>query len=483
MTVLVPHPPASLGRPLRRSLGRGYRAYSCRVPKEFNEIRDPVHVFVEADPDELAVVDSRPFQRLRHIHQLALTYLIYPGGTHRRFEHSLGVMQVVGRIYDVVMREENLSDVVREVVPTSRRKREYWRSVLRMAALCHDMGHLPFSHAAEKELLPVGVGHEQITRALIESELMKTVWDGMRPRPQPEDVVKLALGPKEAQDLTFDTWEAILAEMVVGDVFGADRIDYLLRDSLHTGVAYGRFDYHRLIQTMRILPPAPDPAGGGEAPTGEEAARSTLGVVRGGLESSEGLLIARYFMFSQVYFHPTRLIYDTHLKEFLNLWLADHGGQFPTDPEEHLQFTDNEVMAAIAAAATNSDAAAHEPAWRIVNREHFRVFYERAPEDVALYPEAATAIYEAAKTEFGAENVRYADSRKEAGTADFPVRDRDGKSVSSLALSQALQQLPEPRNEYVYVVRDRREDARKWVRENRQAVIEAAAQAEKEVDE
>ena len=86
--------------------------------------------------------------------------------------------------------------------------------------------------------------------------------------------------------------------------------------------------------------------------------------------------------------------------------------------------------------------------------------------------------------EFGAENVRYADSRKEAGTADFPVRDRDGKSVSSLALSSpALQQLPEPRNEYVYVVRDRREDARKWVRENRQAVIEAAAQAEKEEDE
>lgn len=147
-------------------------------------------------------------------------------------------MQLAGRIYDVVMRDENLSDIVREVVPASRRKREYWRSALRMAALCHDLGHLPFSHAAEKELLPVGVGHEQITRALIESDLMEAVWDGIRPRPEPEDVVKLALGPKEAQDLTFDTWEAILAEMIVGDVFGADRIDYLLRDSLHTGVAY-----------------------------------------------------------------------------------------------------------------------------------------------------------------------------------------------------------------------------------------------------
>ncbi len=234
---------------------------------------------------------------------------------------------------------------------------------------------------------------------------------------------------------------------------------------------------------MRILPPAPDPAGGGQAPTGEEAARSTLGVVRGGLESAEGLLIARYFMFSQVYFHPTRMIYDTHLKDFLQLWLVDHGGRFPADPEGHLQYTDNEVMAAIGAAARNSGDAAHEPAWRIANREHFRVFYERSPEDVALYPEAATAIYEAATKEFGAENVRYRDSRKAAGTADFPVRDRDGKSVSSLALSQALQQLPEPRNEYVYVVRERREDARKWVHENRRAVIEATAKAEREEED
>lgn len=480
MTALLDPPTTSHGR---RSLRQERWAYSCRVAKEFNEIRDPVHVFVEADPDELAVVNSRPFQRLRHIHQLALTYLIYPGGTHRRFEHSLGVMQLAGRIFDVVMRDENLSDVVREVVPSSRRKREYWRSVLRMAALCHDIGHLPFSHAAEKELLPEGVGHEQLTRTLIESELMKPIWDAMRPRPEPEDVVKLALGPKDAQDLTFDTWEAILAEMIVGDVFGADRMDYLLRDSLHTGVAYGRFDHNRLIQTMRILPPAPDPAGGGQAPTGEEAARSTLGVVRGGLESAEGLLIARYFMFSQVYFHPTRMIYDTHLMDFLQIWLADQGGRFPADAEGHLRYTDNEVMAAISAAALKADDAAHEPAWRIANREHFRVFYERAPEDVALYPEAATAIYDAAKVEFGEANVRYRDSRKPAGTADFPVRDRDGKSVSSLALSQALQQLPEPRNEYVYVVRERRKDAEKWLSENRRAVIEAAAKTEKEAEE
>jgi uncharacterized protein len=453
------------------------------MAKQFNEIRDPIHAFVEADPDELAVVNSRPFQRLRHIHQLALTYLIYPGATHRRFEHSLGVMHVAGRIYEVVMRDENLSDAVREIVPMSPRKREYWRSVLRMAALCHDLGHLPFSHAAEKELLPAGTGHEQITRALIESQEMKTVWDRMRPRPEPEDVVKVALGPEEAKDLTFDTWEAILSEMIVGESFGSDRIDYLLRDSWHAGVAYGRFDHHRLIQSMRILPPAPDLAAGEEPVTGEAALRSTLGVVRGGLESAEGLLVARYFMFSQVYFHETRLIYDIHLEDFLKLWLADQGGMFPTDPEGYLRWTDNEVMHAISVAAADSANPAHEPAWRIARREHFRAFYERTPEDVALYPEAASAIFEEAKKQFGAENVRYADSRKAAGTPEFPVRGRDGKSDSSIALSQALRRLPEPRNEFVYVVRERREDARKWVRADGREIIAAAARAEKEEDE
>src|SRR6266849_484589 len=77
-------------------------AYGCPVAKEYNEIRDPVHVFVDADPDELAVINCRAFQRLRHIHQLALTYLVYPGATHKRFEHSLGVMELAGRAFDAI---------------------------------------------------------------------------------------------------------------------------------------------------------------------------------------------------------------------------------------------------------------------------------------------------------------------------------------------------------------------------------------------
>src|SRR5436309_10563647 len=104
------------------------------------EIRDPIHNFIHVDRDEMDLINSRPFQRLRHIHQLALTYLVYPGTTHKRFEHSLGVMEFASQIFDVVTATENLFDnSVRNIIPDEQGK-SYWKSVLRMAALCHDLG-------------------------------------------------------------------------------------------------------------------------------------------------------------------------------------------------------------------------------------------------------------------------------------------------------------------------------------------------------
>lgn len=101
-----------------------------------------------------------------------------------------------------------------------------------MAALCHDIGHLPFSHAAEDTLLPPSWNHERLSRLLIESDEMKSIWKNMVPPLEPEHVVKLALGARKARDLQFSKWEAILSEIIVGDSFGVDRIDYLLRDSI-----------------------------------------------------------------------------------------------------------------------------------------------------------------------------------------------------------------------------------------------------------
>src|SRR5215213_9267540 len=128
--------------------------------KAFHESRDPLHVFVRFDTGERSVVATEAVQRLRHIHQLAMTYLVYPGATHRRFEHSLGVMELAGRVYDVITHPANVTnDVARGVIPIHEHERSYWRQAVRMAALFHDVGHLPFSHAAEKELLPAGWDH------------------------------------------------------------------------------------------------------------------------------------------------------------------------------------------------------------------------------------------------------------------------------------------------------------------------------------
>ncbi len=144
------------------------------MQKHFHEVRDAVHVFARLDSDERAVLDSRAFQRLRHIHQLALTHLVYPGATHRRFEHSLGVMELAGRLFDVITAEKNRDERVRRIFPADRQL-EYWRGALRMAALCHDLGHLPFSHGAEARLLPPGKTHESLTVDIIRSDKMRKI--------------------------------------------------------------------------------------------------------------------------------------------------------------------------------------------------------------------------------------------------------------------------------------------------------------------
>ena len=96
-----------------------------------------------------------------------------------------------------------------------------------MAALCHDIGHLPFSHAAEKELLPEGRSHESITVDLILSGLMSEIWDSMRPRLNPMDIAKVSVGQKTLQGEEFSDWETLLSEIISSDSLGVDRMDYL----------------------------------------------------------------------------------------------------------------------------------------------------------------------------------------------------------------------------------------------------------------
>ena len=441
------------------------------MAKNSHEIRDPIHTFVRLDSTERHVLDSRPFQRLRHIHQLALTYLVYPGATHKRFEHSLGVMELAGRVFDIVTNRDNVTDDTRSRLPELGQPDTlvYWRRVLRAAALCHDLGHLPFSHAAEKDLFPDDWDHERMTREIVGSDEMRSIWIRMKPPLDPDDIVKLAVGPKEATDLEFSAWESILAEIIVGDAFGVDRMDYLLRDSHHAGVAYGRFDHYRLIDTLRILPvPLADEA----ADPGEPA----LGLEAGGIQSAEALMLARYFMYSQVYFHHVRRIYDIHLMDFLKEWLD--GGVFSTDPEMHLKITDNEVTAGFVAAAVAAQGAGHVHACRIVERQHFKVVYERNPDDVRLNPEAGKAVFNGLVGEFGADRIRGDHYRQRSGAPDFPVKLRDGRVVSSLNVSDTLKRLPVVSMDYVYAERSLYDRASEWLQEHRKDVIRPEEEAD-----
>jgi len=339
--------------------------------KRMHEFRDPIHNFIFLDRQERSLVDTEPFQRLRSIHQLALTYLVYPGASHTRFEHSLGVMHLAGRVFDIVTSGQNRHPETDHIFPDANNLSQ-WRTAVCLAALCHDLGHLPFSHAAEKDLLPKGKDHEALTLELIDSKYLEDVWS-RGSYIDKEYVKKLSVGSKALKQSSFTDWEAILSEIITGDAFGVDRMDYLLRDSYHLGVTYGRFDHHKLIESLRILPKS-SVEGGSREPT--------LGVEFGGLHSAEALLLARYFMYEQVYFHPVRRIYDKHLIDYMKEYYGGDGYKF--EAEFHLSQTDNEILSAIRIAARDGRAPGHNSAKAILSRAHFRCVYKRNPTDDAL---------------------------------------------------------------------------------------------------
>lgn len=432
------------------------------MPKAFHELRDPIHTFVRFDSYERDVINSEPFQRLRHIHQLSTTFLLYPGATHKRFEHSLGVMDLASRVYDVITDPLNVQSIFKDVFHQIYNQPEltYWKRVLRMAALCHDLGHPPFSHAAEKDLFPLGHNHELMTVELIKGDMMRPIWESMTPPLRPDDIAKIAVGPKVLREIKFTDWEALLSEIIVGDSFGVDRIDYLLRDSHHAGVMYGKFDHHRLIDTLRILPKSYE----------EGSMEATLGIEDGGLHAAEALLLARYFMFVQVYLHHVRRIYDKHLTDFLREWLS--GGKFDVAPNDFLKLTDNEAMAAILKASKDANEKGHAAGKRIACREHFKVLYDRVPGDLLLHPRPGEKIAKAAADTFGTELIRHDFYSKGGGGTDFPVLlCGDGSICSSHSTSTTLKEIPDAIIDFVFIEPTKRDKAKKWLISNKKALV------------
>jgi hypothetical protein len=225
-----------------------------------------------------------------------------------------------------------------------------------------------------------------------------------------------------------------------------------------------------LIDTLRIVP-KPKEGGAPEEPEGAEPKReTTLGVTEGGLHSAEALLLARYFMYTQLYFHPVRRIYDIHLKAFLADWLK--GGTFSTSLDDHLNLTDNEVMSAILAAASNPGLPGHAAAKAIVDRDHYRLVYQRNPNDVAVNPEAALEIGRKLAGLFNDTNVYYDAYKERSHQMDFPVIAHDGRVLSSLALSDTLRNLPVVAVAFVFIAPRHRKHAEQWLKENLHTAIQ-----------
>ena len=157
------------------------------------------------------------------------------------------------------------------------------------------------------------------------------------PPVNPTHVLQLAVGMKFAHHIEFTNWGRMLSNLIIDNNFGADRMDYLLRDSHHIGVAYGKFDHYRLIDCLRFL--VTD-----EADNADSNVAPELGIEQGGIHAVETLNLARYYMYKQVYLHAVRRIYDIHLTDFLVEWLPN---ECISNSAELLELTDNEIIVAL----------------------------------------------------------------------------------------------------------------------------------------
>ena len=215
------------------------------------EIRDPVHGYVKLDDFAQALIGTPQMQRLRWIKQLGLANLVYPGANHTRFEHSLGAYHLARVLADHL----GLDEVEKLKVGA--------------AALLHDVGHGPLSHATEAALSPyLRREHENVIDLLRKSELREVLGEH-------------GLLPQEIQSTIYG--ENRLGQIVSSEI-DADRMDYLIRDSHYTGVAYGVIDHLRLIKMMKVH-------------LGE------LVVESGGIQAATSLLISRLLMHPAVYYH------------------------------------------------------------------------------------------------------------------------------------------------------------------------------------
>lgn len=308
--------------------------------------RDPIHGFIEVTLQEQKIIDSLPFRRLRNIKQLATTYLVYHGAEHTRFGHSIGVMHLVTRAFDAVTSKN--PKLFREDEKENSTVVAWYRQILRLIALTHDLGHAPFSHASEA-LFPEGKEHEDYTKEIIMAdpiagyineiglEFQKEHGDGYPITPQLLWIIYGEDPKKHVADENYIWPDFVFLKSFMDGEMDCDKMDYLLRDSRFCGVSYGTYDLERFLSTLAVY----------KNPS-EKILQ--LAISSGGIQAFEEFVLARYFMFIQVYFHKTRRYLDHLLVECLKEVLPD--GKYPDDLQAYLSLDDVEILHRIKKAET-----------------------------------------------------------------------------------------------------------------------------------
>jgi hypothetical protein len=296
------------------------------------KMRDTIHGMIYLSPEEMEIINTWPFQRLRYIRQLATTYLVYPGAEHSRFGHSIGTMHIASRVIQSIKQKHQdsfHSDTSKQLVHWA-----WMEQMLRLMALTHDLGHPPFSHAGE-DLLPDKKKHEDYTKEIILNSTIKEIISKIGQnfyrrygtdeyKITAEAVVNTYLGKeiysRDQQILNF----------LMDSELDCDKMDYLLRDSHYCGVNYGHYDLERLLTAIGL---------GNDI---EDEKEKVVSIHEDGLHAFEEFVLARYFMFLQVYFHKTRRILDISLQKYLKKVLPD--GHYPNSVQAYLLWDDNRVL-------------------------------------------------------------------------------------------------------------------------------------------
>ncbi|GAF64364.1 hypothetical protein BTS2_1257 [Bacillus sp. TS-2] len=262
--------------------------------------KDPVHRYIHVR-DELIweLIGTREFQRLRRIRQLGTTYITFHGAEHSRFNHSLGVYEITRRILDVFKGRPQWDDQDRLLTLA--------------AALLHDIGHGPFSHAFEKIY---GTDHEEWTRKII---LGDTEVNNILKKVHPAF-------PQEVSEVIEKTHPNKLITSIISSQIDADRMDYLLRDAYYTGVSYGQFDIERILRVMRPM-------------------EEQVVIKQSGMHAVEDYIMSRYQMYWQVYFHPVSRSAEVIINQILKRVKAlfKQGYAFKQEPRHFFSFFDEKV--------------------------------------------------------------------------------------------------------------------------------------------